>query len=271
MKQHWSQFPRLLQRLQGEEQFRSQLLRSSKALEVCDALMRLDGEFESGGRCIDPTFQEPFSGETPERIVHFDGVQACGVVTQELAGRQLRRIEIRLPTGICPTRRTGVNFRHRSAVIVSEDLVCFIFSYLTLCNAVDIKQILSLRCDIIGIASASKAESWWISSFISRLSRTTEPRFAAHQSVDCRAHLWFNIQLRWPKQEVFQLRRLRVPCPLRDVRCFLRPDVVIVWPQPRPITIGHSPKVKLMPARYRQLFWWSCPPITRLSLKLLLK
>ncbi len=135
MKQHRPQFPCLLERLEGEEQFRSQLFRSSKALEVCDALMRLDGEFKSRKRCIDPTFQESFGRETPEGIVHFDGVQACGVVTQELAGGQPRRIKIRLPTGICPTRRTSVNSWHRSSIIVSEDLVCFIFSRIALRNA----------------------------------------------------------------------------------------------------------------------------------------
>ncbi len=178
MKQHWSQFPCLLQRLEGEEQLRSQLFRSSKALKVCDALMRLDGEFKSRRRCIDPTFQESLGGETPERIVHFDGVQACGVVTQEFVRGQPRRIEIRLPTGICPTRRTSVNFWHRNSIIVGEDLVCFIVSRIALRNAesldlmVDTTRILSRRCDIIGFAGDNKTESRRISSCISRLSRT---------------------------------------------------------------------------------------------------
>src|SRR5882672_6227862 len=84
--------------------------------------MRLNGEFESRGGRIYPAFQQFFARKTTERVVHFDGVQARGVIAQELGGSQFRRIEIRLPSGIGPTRSTRIDLWHRTNTIVRERL-----------------------------------------------------------------------------------------------------------------------------------------------------
>jgi len=122
LKQDRPQLACLLQRLEGRDEFRRQLGRPTKALNVRNPLMRLNGEFESRRRCIHPAIQQSIGREVPERIIHFDGVQARGVITQELGGSQLRRIETRLPAGIGPTRGACVDHWHRGVPVVRESL-----------------------------------------------------------------------------------------------------------------------------------------------------
>src|SRR5439155_10621346 len=77
-----------------------------------DVLVRLDGKLEVRRGAGIPISLSFFCGKVAKGVIDLDGIQPRSVVAEEFSGRQLGGIKARLPTGIRPSRRACIKFRH---------------------------------------------------------------------------------------------------------------------------------------------------------------
>src|SRR5438874_12314523 len=77
-----------------------------------DVLVRLDGKLEVRRGAGIPIRLRFLRGEVAKGVIDLDGIQPRSVVAEKFSRGQLGGIKARLPTGIRPSRRACIKFRH---------------------------------------------------------------------------------------------------------------------------------------------------------------
>jgi len=127
LKKHAADLPCLRKRLDRADKAREKFLRVLQAFDVCDDLVRLDGEAEVRRGLRDPfrggrIFQQLAKGQ-----VDLHRIQLAGVVRKEFRLRKLFRIKRGFPAWIGPSGSAAEKLRHvkkRSALSIQHSAKC---------------------------------------------------------------------------------------------------------------------------------------------------
>src|SRR5205814_8757803 len=79
---------------------------------MSDVLVCLDGKLEVRRGAGIPISLSFFRGKVAKGVIDLNRIQPRSVVAEKFSGCQLGGIKARLPTGIRPSRRACIKFRH---------------------------------------------------------------------------------------------------------------------------------------------------------------
>ncbi len=114
LEEQQPEFARLADRLQRVHELGDDLMAITQTFQVRDALRRLEAKAEALRRRGEPVFERARAWQLAEGVIHLNRVELGGIVGEKLLRRQARRIEVRLPRGVSPSRGAGKQTSRRT-------------------------------------------------------------------------------------------------------------------------------------------------------------
>src|SRR5215471_5803076 len=112
LKKDGSQLAGSGKRFNRHQKSAKELLASLEPLDVRDDLVSLHAKTKVRRGVRQPVLHRGFFHQLPEGEVHFDCIQPGRVMSEEFFLRQLLRVKVGFPTGVCPAGSSCEELRH---------------------------------------------------------------------------------------------------------------------------------------------------------------